>query len=627
MVKRGLRDKIYIKSKHGQLTIFIIVAIVLVLAVVGYFLLRGTIKVSNIPTNIEPVYTSFLSCLQDDTSSGINVLGFQAGYIQLPNFEPGSMYMPFSSQLDFLGNPIPYWYYVSGNNIQKEQVPTITNMQNQLATYIENKITSCNFDSFYSQGYEISFEKPKATTTITDNNVAVNLNMRLSIKKGQDSFIVDNHQINVKSNIGKLYNAAKKLYQYEQQSLFLENYAVDTLRSYAPVDGVELSCSPLTWNPNDVFDNLENAIEANTQALKIKGGRYTLAKPENKYFIVPIDIGENVFFLNSKNWTKSFEVDPTQGNLLIAQPVGNQAGLGILGFCYVPYHFVYSIKYPVLIQLMDGNELFQFPVAVVVQGNKPRNPLNSSASDFELPQICQYRNTPIQVNSYDTSLNPIEADISFECLASSCDIGKTKISGGLTENFPQCANGYIRAQADGYEDAKYLINTTQPGTANIILNRIYPINVSLRLDGKFYNSMAIISFVSNDLSTTIVYPQQNTIKLAEGQYNVTVNIYRNSSLTIPAQTNQQCVDVPRQGLGGLFGLTDKKCYDIQMPQQIVSNVLIGGGQTQYYVLESQLQQSTNVEIQATSLPTPKTIEDLQNNYILFADKGLDIYFK
>ncbi len=34
-----------------------------------------------------------------------------------------------------------------------------------------------------------------------------------------------------------------------------------------------------------------------------------------------------------------------------------------------------------------------------------------------------------------------------------------------------------------------------------------------------------------------------------------------------------------------------------------------------------------IEINAGSLPTPKTIEELQNNYILFEDMGLDIQFK
>jgi len=61
---------------------------------------------------------------------------------------------------------------------------------------------------------------------------------------------------------------------------------------------------------------------------------------------------------------------------LIANPVGNQPGLGVLCFCYVPYHFVYNIGYPVLIQVYSGEEIFQFPVAVVVKGNKPREALD-----------------------------------------------------------------------------------------------------------------------------------------------------------------------------------------------------------------------------------------------------------
>jgi len=62
--------------------------------------------------------------------------------------------MPFSSQLNFLGNPVPYWYYVSGNNVQKEQVPSKNEMENQLEDFIEEKINKCVFDEYYEQGFE-----------------------------------------------------------------------------------------------------------------------------------------------------------------------------------------------------------------------------------------------------------------------------------------------------------------------------------------------------------------------------------------------------------------------------------------------------------------------------------------
>ena len=52
----------------------------------------------------------------------------------------------------------------------------------------------------------------------------------------------------------------------------------------------------------------------------------------------------------------------------------------------------------------------------------------------------------------------------------------------------------------------------------------------------------------------------------------------------------------------------------------------GGGTEKYYILESELKDSGLIEISASSLPTPKSLEDLQKNYELFEAKGLDIRF-
>jgi hypothetical protein len=99
-------------GKRGQLTIFIIVAIVLVVAVAIFFIFRGSLIKSEIPKDMDPLYTSFLGCIEEDTMTGIDLAETQGGYVYIPELELGSSYMPFSSQLNFLGNPVPYWYYV-----------------------------------------------------------------------------------------------------------------------------------------------------------------------------------------------------------------------------------------------------------------------------------------------------------------------------------------------------------------------------------------------------------------------------------------------------------------------------------------------------------------------------------
>jgi len=621
-------------GKKAQVTLFVIIAILIVAAVVGVYIFKDKIFQTKLPANLQPIYTSFVSCLESDLQTGADLLGTQAGYIYLPEFEAGSEYMPFSSQLNFLGNPIPYWYYVSGNGIQKEQVPGKSYMERDLERFIESKITECDFSKYYDQGFEvdINYEKVKANVDIKDNSIDLSLNVPLTITMADETAVIKNHKVSINSKLGKFYNIARKIYEYEQDKLFLEDYGIDILRLYAPVTGVEFSCSPLTWMARNVSNELQEAIEQNTQALKTEGSNYILRQKENKYFVVSVDSdGEKVNFLNSRYWPYSFEVEPSEGELLIAQPVGNQPGLGILGFCYVPYHFVYNLNYPVLVQIYNENsgELFQFPIAVVIRGNKPREPLKGSAVGMELPELCNYKNNFVSVSVSDTSLNPVNADISFECFSTKCYIGKTE-NGYLREKFPQCVNGFIIAQAKegSYEDGKYLISTnTENSDAQIILDKLYEIPIDLRLNNKPYNEKAIIYFTKEDGKTkAVAYPQQRTVLLSEGQYEISVYIYSSSNLKLQGFTKEQCIEVPK-GFFGLFGVKKKECHEIKIPEQLVSSALSGGGKTKYYILESELQNSNVIEINAPSLPIPRTLEDLQNNYNLFEEKNLDIIFR
>ena len=616
-------------NKKAQITIYIIVAIVLVALVVGFVIIRNLTS-KGLPASIEPVYETFLSCLEEDVLTGVSVLESQGGYIYIPDFEPGSDYMPFSSQLDFLGNPIPYWYYVSGNNIEREKIPSKDDMEKELKTFIESETSNCVFENYYDEGFVIQQGTPEADVQINDGTVSVSLKMPLTITKEEDNAKINTHKIEITSQLGSLYKSAREVYNYEQKNLFLETYGLDTLRLYAPVDGVEVSCSPLKWDAEEIFSELEDAIEANTLALKTKDNDYSLDNKEDEYFVVDISTGKNIRFINSKTWPHTFEVNPSQGNLLLSLPVGNQPGLGILGFCYVPYHFVYDIKYPVLVQVSESSgenqEIFQFPMAVIIQGNKERKPVEgSNAVDVGLPELCTYPNTLVNVKVINTNLAPVDAEISFECFGTKCTMGETE-NGILNAQFPQCANGYVLADAEGYYTGKEILTTIESGNVEIILDKKYEMQIDLALNNVDYNGQAIITFASDKISQTVIYPEQQNISLIEGQYNITVQIYRESQLRLNAVTKQECVDVPTPGIIGIFGFTQDKCFEVNIPEQTVSNVLTGGGEQAYYIAESELQDSSTIRINSPNLPTPNTIEQLQENYILFEQNNLGISF-
>src|SRR3989338_5216272 len=131
-------SKVKLKSegKKGQVTIFIILAIAIAAGILLFFFFRSRIISPFVPADLENVYSYYLSCIEAETLNGASILGQQGGYIETPAFSPGSEYMPFSSQLDFLGIGVHYWYYISGNGIANKQIPSKEMMESQLDDFL-----------------------------------------------------------------------------------------------------------------------------------------------------------------------------------------------------------------------------------------------------------------------------------------------------------------------------------------------------------------------------------------------------------------------------------------------------------------------------------------------------------
>ncbi len=614
-----------VSEKKAQVAIFVIIAVVIVAGIFLLVVFKDDLFKSNVPKNFEPVYNSFLGCLEQETKTGIDVLESQGGYIELPNYEPGNPYSPFSSYLDFFGNPIPYWYYTGLSGEDKEQVPSKADLESELETFLKNNLRNCVFDEFYKQGFEVFLNSEDAEFSVNINSNTVEVISKASLKLGFDNSTAtfNSHKIVVDSALGQLYDTAKEVYDYEQKELFLEDYGIDILRLYAPVDGVELTCAPMVWNAEEVLGEVQQGVESNMIQLKTNN---VASKRDNPYFVLDLDTSNEVRFLNFKSWPYTFEVTPAEGSVLKADPVGNQPGLGVLGFCYVNYHFIYNFKYPVLVQVSSGQETFQFPMAVVIQNNFPRAERATSGADVEIDNFCNYANTLTEVNVYDSEFNPVNAEIYYQCSGSQCYLGKSK--DGFFEGYvPQCVNGVLRARADGFLEGKKIYSSVNSGNAEIFLNALHNLKVSLKVNGKDYFGPAILSLISNDSASTVVLPDDDSVSLASGQYEIVVYVYRNSSLKIPASTQTFCVDKPKSGVGSLFGLTEEECFDVETGEQIISNALSGGGKQNYYFTEEMLKNSEILEINVESFPVPDSLERLQENYLLFEDKHVGVSLK
>lgn len=618
-------------KKKGQIALFVIVSLFLIGAI---FLIYNFVKTpTTVPSALRPLDDQVSGCIANALDDGTRILGEQGGYITLPEFKAGSEIYPSTSQFNFFGSVMPFWFYVSGNGIEQNQAPSITGMQGQLEEYVNAQLKNCDFSSLESQGYSISAEQtPSTIVKIGDSSITANVNWPVTLSFGNTKKRVTDHRVQVDSNFGNLYNAAKKIFDEENSARFLEEYTIDSITLNAPTTDSAISCAPKIWSKQRVETDIKQSLALNLPTIKFTGNYYSLANSERKYFVKTLSsplVDQKVNILYSSTFPTYFDISPSNGDVMRADPVGIQKGMEILGFCYVPYHFVYSMNYPVLVQVFDSRDnLFQFPIIVQIVNNNPRGYVPDEQPANIENQICKYKPQQFEVRTVDGFGNSIESEISLKCAGASCLIGSTD-RGVISTGFPQCVNGFVEARKEGYATASAMVSTDTEGSVEIPMNKIYNLNLNVLAN---YNNLrdndtALLTFFSNDYSTSVYFPLQHDISLPRGSYEVTGYLFRSGKIELSSQTTQKCMDVPRDGVAGLLGFKTSKCFDINTPSQELSQITIGGGSVTQEFSEDQLKQSNALEISMPAQALPQTAQDLQEVYNVIGQSSLDIKFK
>ncbi len=607
--------------KKGQVSIFIIVALIIVLGVGVYFVVKGE---SNSYTNekeFSGVFSYYESCISQYTETGLSVAASQGGKIEQEPYLPGSNYAPFGNALVVSGVSASYWLSVSGSGVIEENVPTEQGIENELNSYVSSRLSDCNFDRFRSQGLEIVIEGNDVKSTIAPDGILVKVSSILSVSNENSSASRDEFQVSVESSFGSLFEDAQEIYQKEQKDLFLENYSYDVLRLYAPVDGVEVQCAPKTWVARDVITDLQTGLKENLATLSF--GKTS----EPDYFHTGLSVESDVQVIYDPAWPSRFEIYGNKGELLVGEPVGNQFGLQALGFCYVPYHFVYDLMFPVLVRLHSGEDFFQFPVVVVIDKNLPRSQIASNIiGGSDQTSLCDFATQDIKIDVRSNSEAIKNASIFYNCFDQSCFVGETSTQGRVVAKVPACLNGILEAKADGYSTEAKTFSSSNESEAEIFLEKLHSVQLSLLVDGKKNNGQAFISFDGENGIVQGVIPEVADIEISPGFYNVSVYQYGNSSIRIPATKTTQCQEVSAGGLAGIFGQTKEQCYEINIPETIIDRALTAGGQGELYLSEELLEKGELV-LTVNSLPKPTGIDSLEANYALFETQGVDVLYE
>jgi len=163
--------------KRGQVTIFIIIAILIFAAIGGIVYIEGVKKPSESP-EVKEVSGFVSDCLQQVSEDAVIAIGEQGGYYNLPEI---TNY--------FLFFPKPYYIYETQN-----LVPLKGLLEKSINDYIASNIDFClgDFSDFEQRGLDVrKTNSNRVTTRIRGNEVLISAKIPIRITKDNSTSLVN----------------------------------------------------------------------------------------------------------------------------------------------------------------------------------------------------------------------------------------------------------------------------------------------------------------------------------------------------------------------------------------------------------------------------------------------------
>jgi hypothetical protein len=473
-------------SKKGQVTIFIVLGLVILISAILIIVLRSEIIsiVDEItPTSKGKVETFISSCIEDIANEALELIGLQSGYLNVPPqiLQDGSQHLKLSPVI-----VVPYWAYGPNLNI----IP-LSKIKEDLDRHIEQNLRGCLLDS---ESFQETYDLVEKSDITSDTNIAaskiiykVNWNVEIRDKSGEVISEVIEHLAESPVKLRRLHETATKLIEEEMRQMKFEDITQDLIsmdHPNLPVSGLEVSCSKKEWKVSEVKSTLQDMLRVNIRRIKIEGTEFIAYPDEFSYMqnhyvwnlddeFKRKDVG--VVFHYDNNYPFTFQVTPNDAGKLKSGSVG---GTDVLKYvCLQTWKFTYDVSYPVLIRVIDETTGYNFQTAFTVHlvRNVPNRGGEISARpslDYNLPtdeKYCADRRIPMTIATWELVENeeqgiydqqPLDdVNVSFVCIKYSCDMGQTDFDfgdtgyqAGFTRNFPYCVGGIIRAEKGGYKE-------------------------------------------------------------------------------------------------------------------------------------------------------------------------------
>ncbi len=246
-------------EKRGQVTIFIIIALVLVASVALFFFFR-TKGIQKVGVGEEVEIDAFLkTCLEDKVYEGIELIGIQGGYVNLNGhlqktfkFDDEKTFMNFSYLCytrDYYAPCVP-------------QEPVLMNrLKKELKNYISQDTEACFnglASSFEKKGYEVKKDYKNFDIELTYDKMLVKINGKLTldksgeVKKYDDAkFLIQSSLYNTGFIVQRIINEEVKFCDFDELE-YAMTHSKESIKKFVTGEEIKIY-TILNKNTNEQF--------------------------------------------------------------------------------------------------------------------------------------------------------------------------------------------------------------------------------------------------------------------------------------------------------------------------------------------------------------------------------------
>jgi hypothetical protein len=200
-MKKGM-----LSSRNGQITIFVIIALVIVAGIGGYFLLKNSnFSVLGPSPEFKVINDNVEKCLENSTLEGIYFIGLQGGYWNVPGDKESYLVME---------EPV----YVNKGVVT---MPSKDTIEKELALAINESIRICinNFEDYKSQGYGFEGGEIKSIKTDIENDkITTTLTWPVKITKEDSTYTLGKFTKEIDFDFMSKYNVVKNFTEEQKKT-------------------------------------------------------------------------------------------------------------------------------------------------------------------------------------------------------------------------------------------------------------------------------------------------------------------------------------------------------------------------------------------------------------------------